>query len=149
MIGLTFRERMAGTWHRLEAPTLERPIEFDLQARVPHVTELLGNTVAQVKGRVVAEGLTGGADFEGTLGLGALVRERRLPYRFAFRADDGRTYRFDGAKEVSLMDLPRSMTVLPAYIFDDQGEEVGRAVLRFDLRGDLLKFLRSWRPVLT
>jgi hypothetical protein len=147
MIGLTFSERMTGTWHRLEAPTDERPIEFHLRATVPHVTELLGNTVAQVEGTVLAEGLTAGAPFEGTLGLGALVRERRLPYHFAFRAEDGRTYRFDGAKEVSIMDLPRSITVLPGYIYDDGGNEIGRAVLRFDLRGDLLTFLRSWRPV--
>jgi hypothetical protein len=146
VIGLHFRERMSGSWYRLESPADERPIEFSGDVTVGKLTELLGNTVAMMRGRVTATGLTRGAEFEGTLGLGALVRERRLPYAFSFRADDGRTYRFDGAKEVSVLDLTRSMTTLPAYLFNDKGDEIGRAVLHFDLRSDLVKFLRSWRP---
>lgn len=147
MIGLTFHETMRGHWYRLESPGDERPIEFTTIARVPRIADLLGNAVANLKGRVVADGLTAGAEFEGSLGLGALVRERRLPYAFSFRGDDGRKYRFDGAKEVELRDIPRTMTTLPAYLFDDAGNEVGRAILHFDLRGDLFKFLRSWKPV--
>lgn len=147
MIGLTFSERMAGTWHRLDAPAEEKPIEFRAQVTVPSLKDFLGNTVARLHGTVLAEGLTRGAKFEGTLGLGELFRERRLPYHFTFRGDDGRDYHFDGTKEVSLLDLPRSMTTLPGYLHDDAGHEVGRAVLRFDLRSDLVSFLRSWKPV--
>ncbi len=149
MIGVKFRERMAGTWHRLESPADERPIEFTANARVPKLSAFLGNVVAEMEGQVIAEGLTKGADFEGTIGLGALVRERRLPYAFSFRGDNGRKYRFDGTKEVSLADLANTMSTLPAYLYDDEGREIGRAVLRFDLQGDLWKFLRSWRPVRT
>lgn len=146
MIGLSFDERMAGTWHSLVEPAHERPIEFTLRATLP-ARALLGDGVAALEGRIVVEGITAGAEAKGTLGLGALVRERRLPYALSFRGDDGRQYRLDGAKEVSVLDLPRSMTTLPVYLFDDQGNEVGRAVLHFDLRGDLIKFMRSFRPL--
>ena len=149
MIGIQFRETMSGSWHRLESPGDERAMEFTVSGKIDHLKHLLGNTVAKLSGRIVAAGLTTGADLEGTLGLGALIREKRLPYAFSFRADDNRMYRFDGTKEVAVLDLARTMTTLPAYLFDDQGTEVGRAVLHFDLHGDLFKFLRSWKPVLT
>lgn len=146
MIGVKFHEVMRGSWHRLDKPADELPIEFNANAEVSGLGNIIGGAVAKLHGTVTATGLTDSASFDGTLGLGALVRERRLPYAFSFRADDGRMYRFDGAKEVSVFDLARTMTTLPAYLFDDAGTEVGRAVLHFDLRGDLIKFLRSWRP---
>jgi hypothetical protein len=146
VIGLTFSERMSGMWHSLAAPADERPIEFEVRATVDRLRELLGNTVARLEGRIVVDGLTRGADATGTLGIGAIVRERRLPYALSFRGDDGKSYRFDGAKEVDVADLTRAFTTLPAYLFDGEGNEVGRAVLRFDLRGDMAKFVRSFRP---
>jgi len=149
MLGLCFEETMKGQWHRVDSPGVERAIEFHARGEVSRLRELLGDTVAKLSGRVVVDGLTRGTDFEGTLGLGALLREKRLPYAFAFRADDGRRYRFDGAKEVSVRELARTMTTLPAYIYDDSGSEIGRAVLHFDLRGDLVTFLRSWKPFRT
>lgn len=145
MIRLEFSERMSGSWHRLDSPGIERPIEFVGRATVARMSELLGDTVATLRGRVVAEGLSRGAEFDGTLGLGALWREGRLPYGFSFVGDDGRNYRFDGAKEVTWLDPVRTLSVLPAYLFDDRGNEVGRAVLHFDVRTDFLNFLRSWR----
>ncbi len=146
MIGVKFHEVMRGSWHRLENPGEEMPIEFDAQAELSGVANVIGDAIARLHGTVRVAGLATDASFDGTLGLGSLVRERRLPYAFSFRGDDGRTYRFDGAKEVSLFDLARTITTLPAYLFDDSGNEVGRAVLHFDLRGDFIKFLRSWKP---
>src|SRR5438309_379751 len=73
------------------------------------------------------------------------VRERRLPYDFTFRGDDDREYRFHGQKDVTMIALHDTMTTLPASLYDADGKEVGRAVLRFDVRGDLVKFLRSWK----
>jgi hypothetical protein len=37
------------------------------------------------------------------------------------------------------------MTTLPASIYDADGKEFARAVLRFDVRGDLFKFIKSFR----
>jgi hypothetical protein len=41
--------------------------------------------------------------------------------------------------------LADTMTTLPASIYDSAGREIARAVLRFDMRGSLATFLRSWR----
>jgi hypothetical protein len=37
------------------------------------------------------------------------------------------------------------VTTLPATLFDDGGQEIGRATLRFDVRQDWWPFLRSFR----
>ena len=80
----------------------------------------------------------------GTLGL-KLLDERRLPYDFSFTANDGRDYRFHGQKDVTVIALHDTMTTLPASLYDASGAEIGRAVLRFDVRSDLRSFLKSWK----
>jgi len=79
MIGVKFHEVMRGSWHRLDKPADELPIEFVAHAEVSGLSNIIGNAVAKLHGTVTMRGLTDGASFEGTLGLGALVRERRLP----------------------------------------------------------------------
>jgi hypothetical protein len=37
------------------------------------------------------------------------------------------------------------MTVLPASLYDEAGEELARATLRFDVRSDLGRWLKSFR----
>jgi hypothetical protein len=148
MIGVTWKETLYGSWHRLSAPSEEHRCVVELNIVMPKVTELLTNTTAEIHGRVSLATLATDREFKGTLGLGAIVRERRVPYAFTLIADDGRPYRFDGAKEVNLLKLPNSMTTLGAYIFDEQGEEVGRVVLRGDFRDEILEFLRSFRAIL-
>ena len=37
------------------------------------------------------------------------------------------------------------MTLLPATLFDERGEELGRATLRFDLRADWAEWMKSFR----
>ena len=39
-----------------------------------------------------------------------------------------------------------SMTVLPGLILRASGEEMGRALLRFDVQRDFVRFLQSFRP---
>lgn len=148
MLGVTFRETLDGSWHKPSAPADERRCSVDVTVVIPRVTELLGNTVAEISGRVTLEGLATNREFKGTLGIGAIVRERRIPYAFSFIADDGAAYRFDGAKEVNVLKLPKSTSTLGAYVFDGQGDEVGRVVLRADLREEVLRFITSFRPML-
>lgn len=148
MLGVSWKETLYGTWHRLSAPSDERRCVVDVTITMPKLTELLGNTVAEISGRVSLDGLATDREFKGTLGIGSLIRERRLPYAFTVIADDGRPYRFDGAKEVNVLKLPNSMTTLGAYIFDEHGEEVGRVILRGDFREEILEFFRTFRAVL-
>ncbi len=148
MIGVTWKETLTGSWHRLSAPSVEHRCTVEVTVLMPKVTELLGNTVVDIQGRVSLEGLATDREFKGTLGLGAMIRERRIPYAFTVIADDGRPYRFDGAKEVNVLKLPTSITTLGAYIFDETGEEIGRAILRGDFREEALEFIRSFRAIL-
>jgi hypothetical protein len=144
MLGFTFNETMAGTYHRLDEPLVERAIKFSVAAKVDGIRRFLRDKTARIEGEVEVEGLAAKRPLKGTLGL-MLLDQRRLPYDFTFRGDDGKDYRFHGQKDVTMIGLHDTMTTLPASLYDVDGNEIGRAVLRFDVRGDLMKFLRSWK----
>jgi hypothetical protein len=59
--------------------------------------------------------------------------------------DDGQRYELNGQREWSALAPIDSMTILPASVFDDRGEEVARATLRFDMRADWASWMRSFR----
>lgn len=145
MMHLELRHRLRGTWHRVEEPGVERPFEFVVRVAFDRLSDVLGHATARLEGHLVALGLTGGAACKGTLVLGSLVREGSIEWSLHFYGDDGVSYRFDGRSEVDLLALPRALTVLPGYVFDQEGREVGRVVLRYDWRGELGHTLRSAR----
>jgi hypothetical protein len=142
--GFSFRERMSGTYWRLDAPTEERAIAFDLDARADSIRRFAMDKTWIVRGTLDAEGLATERPAEGTLAF-RLIDERRLPYRIAFTGDDGRSYELSGQKEWSGLSPVESMTVLPASIYGADGEELARATLRFDVRTELVPFLKSFR----
>jgi len=144
MSGFAFRETMSGSYHRLDRPAEDHAIEFTISANVDSLRRFVRDRVARIEGEVTMEGFATRRALSGTLGL-KLLDEHRLPYEFSFRADDGRTYSFRGEKDVLLQTLPDSITTLPGSVFDEQAAEIARAVLRFDLRGDLFKFIKSFR----
>ncbi len=144
MLGFSFRETMTGTYHRLDDPLVERSIQFTIGAKVDGIRRFLRDKTARIEGEVQVEGLAARRPLQGTLGL-MLLDERRLPYDFTFRGDDDREYRFHGQKDVTVIALADTMTTLPGSLYDSDGKEIGRAVLRFDVRGDLVKFLKSWK----
>jgi len=144
MLGFVFRETMTGTYHLLDAPLDERAITFTIDAKVDGLRRFLKDKTATVAGEVEIEGLADRQKAEGTLGL-KLLDERRLPYELHFTGNDGRQYRLRGQKDFTLIAVTDSMTVLPASLYDDAGNEIGRATLRFDLQHDLRPFLRSWK----
>lgn len=143
-LGFQFRETMAGTFHMLAAPLDERAISFTIGARVEGLRRFLKDKIANIEGEVHAEGFADRRPLRGTLAL-KLLDERRLTYDFTFTGNDDLAYRLRGQKDVTLLALADSMTVLPASLYDADGHEIGRATLRFDVRGDLLKFLKSWK----
>lgn len=143
-LGFSFDETMSGTYHLLASQLDERAIAFTLHARVAGIRQFLKDRLARVEGEVNVEGFAEHSGLSGTLAL-RLFDEQRLTYDFTFRANDGKTYRFHGQKDVTMIALADTMTTLPASIYDSAGREIARAVLRFDLRGSLGSFLRSWR----
>lgn len=146
--GFRFEETMRGSYYLLDKPQDERAIEFSIEARVDNLRRFARDLTARIRGVVTLEGLCKHANLDGTLGL-KLLRENRLPYDFTFTADDGKKYRVRGEKNVVVLGLMESLTTLPASLYDDAEEEIGRAVVRFDLRSDWRKFLFSFRPRLS
>lgn len=145
MSGFRFQETMTGSY-RLHADAADRPMAFTLRARSATMRSFLRRPEVTVEGELDAEGFADRRPLRGTLGMDPL-RTGILPYSIEFTANDGRRYTFEGKKTLSLRHLAESMTVLPGALLDDQGLEVGRALLRFDLRRDLLRFLLSFKPV--
>jgi hypothetical protein len=142
--GFLFRETMSGSYHLLDSPTEERAIEFTIAVRARDLRKFAKDKEWRIEGDIEVEGLARKRPLEGTLGF-KLFDERRLPYRFTFTADDGKTYELRGQKDWSPLSPLESMTVLPASLYDAAGQEIARARLRFDVRNDLRPWLRSFR----
>lgn len=144
MPSLSFRERMSGSYWLLAAPTEERAITLSFEAHSRDMGEFLRTRTWALAGTIDAEGLAHQREIEGTLRF-ALIQERRVPYRFVFRGDDGLRYELSGQKEWTGLAPLASMTLLPATLLDDRGEELARATLRFDLRADWAEWMKSFR----
>jgi hypothetical protein len=146
--GFRFAETMRGGYYKLSEPERELPMEFSIEARVDGLRRFLRDRTARITGVCTFEGLCRHAQLDGTLAM-RVLDDGRLPYDFTFRAEDGKRYRFRGEKQVSLANLRETMTVLPASLYDEGGEEMGRAVVRFDMAHDLRDFVLSFRPRLS
>jgi hypothetical protein len=121
-----------------------RPMRLELSADLPEVLRPWGDAEGTLRGRVHVPGWADDAAATGTLRV-APVAARRIRYRLAFTTAAGRSVRLDGWKSISYRHPVRSMTYLPATLTDEEGEVVGEAVLRFDVRRDLGRFLTGLR----
>jgi hypothetical protein len=157
MAGFEFSETMAGSF-RLAGEPLDRAMSFTLRARSFTWASFLRRPEVAIEGEIDAEGFADHRYLQGTLGMDPLgvlqtlgaapadfPRGRVLPYAFRFTANDRAPYSFAGKKTLHLGSLVESMTVLPGAILDAGGKRVAEALLRFDLRSDLGRFLRSFR----
>jgi hypothetical protein len=144
-LGFMFRETMRGTYFLLADPTNERAMSFTVAVKAKGLRSFAREPVARISGNVVLDGFADG-ELEGTLAF-RLHDQRRLIYEFRFVGNDGHPYRFRGQKDVTPLAPIESFTTLPGSLYDGESKEVGRATVRFDLRGDLKKFLRSFRPI--
>jgi hypothetical protein len=144
MLGLSgfhFKETMAGTWVR---DGVERPISFSLTARASSWLQHLRDHKAAIDGLITMDGFATERPLTGEMTInpifGGIIR-----YEFSFGADDGQRYRFDGQKDVTLLDPVGSMINLPATICDESSRPFATATLKFNPR-DLPTFLASFRP---
>lgn len=143
MSGFEFYETMIGSL-RLRGEARDRPMSFTVRARSPRWSSFLRRPEVEIEGEIDAEGFADHRHLRGTLGMDPL-RTRTLPYAFRFTANDGADYSFVGQKDLLVAHLVESMTVLPGAIHDAAGATVGAALLRFDLRSDFVRFLRSFK----
>jgi hypothetical protein len=142
--GVSYRETLSGNYWRLDAPTDERAIAFTIDAYARSVVDLARSKTWQVKGTIDADHLASGKELTGTVSF-KLLSERRVPYRLTFVGDDGHRYELSGQREWSGLSPVGSLTLLPACLYDEHGDEVGRAMLRFDLRADWASWMKSFR----
>jgi hypothetical protein len=143
MAGFEFCETMGGSF-RLAGEPLDRAMSFTIRARSFTWASFLSRPEVDIEGEVDAEGFADHRYLRGTLGMDP-IRTRTLPYAFRFTANDGAAYAFAGKKTIRVGRLVESMTVLPGAILDAAGKGVGSALLRFDLKHDLGRFLHSFR----
>jgi hypothetical protein len=143
MASFEFHETMAGSF-RLAGEARERALSFTVRARSPRLLAFLSRPEVELEGEVDAEGFADHRLLRGTMGLD-MIRTRTLPYAFHFTANDGAACSFVGTKTLHAARLVESMTVLPGAILDAGGAAIGEALLRFDLKSDLVRFLRSFR----
>jgi hypothetical protein len=140
---VSFRETLTGNYWLLERPTDERAVALNLRAHARDLRLMAHAGTWRLSGTIDAERLAVGRALQGTLDFKRLD-ERRLPYRFTFQGDDGRRYEFSGQKEWNGLAPIESITLLRAGLYDERGEEVARATLRWDLRADWARWLGGW-----
>lgn len=128
MAAFRFVERLAGKMYLLADPLVERDVSVDIDAHLRN----LKTRVAQVTGRIRAEGLATNAPLQGTLGLHAL-HDRRIPYDLAFTDDQKRSLRLRGEKDLSWLAPVETLVVMHFTIgVADAGSwcEIARGTLR-------------------
>jgi hypothetical protein len=147
MAGFRFHEALRGGFYFLAEPTDERAIDVDLEIRLDGIRRFAKERTGTIVGRLEIEDFVA-TEVRGRIGL-SVVNQRRLPYELDFERE-GVSYRLVGEKYIGLMDAAENVTYLPMSLYEvvdgKAAAELGRASLRFDLRGDLRRTLRSLRP---
>jgi hypothetical protein len=143
-LGFSFRQTLSGSYWLLEAPVDERAIAFTMDARAADVRGFVRHKTWRITGTIDAERMASARPLEGTVVFG-LLEERRISYRFAFSGEDGNRYELTGQEEWNGFSPIESLTLLPASLYDDHGEEIARGILRFDLKADWATWVRSFR----
>jgi hypothetical protein len=126
----------------------------NLDVLVPDVAQFGQSHTARLSGPLSLEGFADDPRSEGKLVID--VQQQCALYELSFTggggAGDGALacgpYRLRGYKQVDPLNLIDSFTLLRASLYDATAREIGRAVLRFDARGNLGSLLRSFRPTL-
>lgn len=144
MAGFGFSETMRGTWARTDGRRGGGAFVFTVDVDSGPLGAFGKTRRAAITGTVDADGLASGRALTGTMELRPWIG-RVIRYEFAFTGDDGARYRFAGQKDIRWLDPVRSWTELPGQVTDDAGAVVGNALTRFDLRGEGLPFVRSFR----
>jgi len=145
-LGFELSESASGSYYRLDEPMRDRAIRISLRLEVDGLRRFARDRKLLAEGTVVAEGLAEqGKPLSGTLAW-KLFDEKRVPYDLAFEGDDGKVYRLRGQRDFEVHDVVDSLTILPASLYDESGEEIARATLRFDPRQELPQLFKSFRP---
>jgi hypothetical protein len=142
--GFELTEALAGRL-RLTIDGRERPISLTIRGRSSSIASFLRSPSLVLDGTIDAPGLADHRHLTGALDASHLRADRRLAYAFSFVGDDGATYTFAGEKSFVRGSFVESFTLLAGEIRDARHHVVAGALLRVDLRGDLVRFAKSLR----
>ena len=142
LLGFYFREKMEGTVQR-SGERFDRPFRFEFDVHAPTILGFATTAVGQCTGTVRIDGLAKNVPSTGRIELSPLAKQT-VRYVFDFTGDDGKKYRFDGSKRVTVRRGLVGWTTLPGHVYDADGNVWGDALLRFSLRRDLRKLMRSF-----
>src|SRR4051812_42476122 len=145
-MGFQFAETMTGTVEWDAQPGIEFPFSFAVTAEATSTRSHLADGKATLRGVVNARPLADAADATGTITIRP-VGERVIRYELSFAGSDGKTYQLVGQKDLSWRAPVHTLTYLPAEILDDKHKRVGACKTTFNVRRDLWRFLRSFRPL--
>ncbi len=116
---------------------LGRPLELTVSMRPSEpLAALLWRRAIDVTGEIDAAGWADRQPFEGTVGLEGVTA---LAYLLLFENNHGRRCRFQGRQQLSLRGRPAAVTVLSGKLETPEGSAIGRALLRMDLRSEVLR----------
>lgn len=141
-LGFEFRETLSGSYYTLRAPGVEKPMTFTIQAQARSIRKFTFDPVLDLRGDVDAVGFADKKPLHGYLRLS--LPQRKIVYEVIFPTNEGDECTLVGERDVEFLRLKGSLTTLPVTMRVGE-KEVARAVLRFDLRGDLIRYLRSFR----
>jgi hypothetical protein len=141
LLGFYFREKMEGSVQR-KGERFDRSFRFDFDVHAPSLLGFATTAVGELTGVVRIDGLARRVPGRGRIEISPWYR-RSVRYVFDFTGDDGKRYRFDGAKRVTLRRHLVGWTTLPGHVYDEDGNVWGDALLRFSLRRELRNLLRS------
>jgi hypothetical protein len=140
--GFELTESLAGEL-RLASDGGVLPISVTIHGKTSSTATFMRRRTLTIAGVIDAPRFADHRRIEGTLDASNLFTDRRLEYAFTFLGDDGATYTFTGERRFVPRNVVVSLTLLGGVIRDADLARVGDVLLRFDLRGDLLRFAQS------
>jgi glycine/D-amino acid oxidase-like deaminating enzyme len=144
--GFQFQESMGGSYRLIDQGGAARPFGFTATAVAPRLLGFLQHGVTRLEGTLAMPGFAHGVRLEGTLEIDPFLG-RALRYDLHFRGDDGRPYRLVGQKRLRPLHLAKSLSLLPATVYDEVGRAIADVQATFDVARDLVPLLRTLRVV--
>jgi hypothetical protein len=145
MLGFRYREVLHGGFYLLSNPVDERAADVLLDVEMEDVSAFgrSRTPTARLRGHVTLQGFADDADADGKLVLDP--EHKRAIYELSFKEKGGDRYRLRGHKELEVLNLVDSFTLVRASLYDPDAREIGRATLRFDARGNWRSLVKSFR----
>ncbi len=148
-LGFELAESMTGTFHRFDDPLSDRVLRITLRLGVDGLRRFARARRIDADGVVMAEALAenggSGRTVQGTI-TWKLLDQNRVAYALTFRGDDERTYHLRGQRDFFLHNALGSLTSMAASLYDENEQEIGRAILHFEPRMEIPALVKSFRP---